>query len=225
MIATGTLAGQPLVGSHNLTIESWLWRTEVRVEALAIDAAVGDELVVTLDGTPSIVAHVTEVGQRVGHGYLAAEPLIAQELRGAVSRLVGPLNMDDMRPSEIGLAVLDFALPVTVQPALDAVLDRWSTREREAAWCWRSLLRAIAVRTGKPVAWRHDARADTVIVEADRADWQDAAAKPLLRNVDWTVLEAAPIQPGDLFEGLPVVYVRTRIDGQTHETRIQTEET
>ena len=225
MIATGTLAGQPLVGSHNLTIESWLWRTEVRVEALAIDAAVGDELVVTLDGTPSIVAHVTEVGQRVGHGYLAAEPLIAQELRLGVSRLVGPLSMDDMRPSEIGLAVLDFALPVTVQPALDAVLDRWSTREREAAWCWRSLLRAVAVRTGKPVTWRHDARADTVIVEADRADWQDAAAKPLLRNVDWTVLEAAPIQPGDLFEGLPVVYVRTQIDGQTHETRIQTEET
>ena len=220
MIATGTLAGQPLVGSHNLTIESWLWRTEVRVEALAIDAAVGDELVVTLDGTPSIVAHVTEVGQRVGHGYLAAEPLIAQELRLGVSRTVPAAARDGERPSAIAETILGGAA-VQVQPALDAVLDRWSTREREAAWCWQSLLRAVAVRTGKPVTWRHDARADTVIVEADRADWQDAVAKPLLRNVGWVVLEAAPIQPGDLFEGLPVVYVRTQIDGQTHETRIK----
>ena len=220
MIATGTLAGQPFT-SHNLTIVSWLWRTEVRLEALAIDAAVGDELVIALDGVPSIVAHVSTVGQRVGHGYLAAEPLVTQELRGAVSRLVGPLNMDTMLPSEIGLAVLDMALPVRVQPALDAPLDRWSTRERGAAWCWRSLLRAVAVRTGKLVAWRHDARADAVIVEADRVDWQDVAAKPILRNADWTVLEAAAIQAGDLFEGLPVVYARTQIDADTHETRIK----
>ena len=95
------------MGSHNLTIESWLWRTEVRVEALAIDAAVGDELVVTLDGTPSIVAHVTEVGQRVGHGYLAAEPLIAQELRLGVSRNWCPRRrVTVMRPSAIAETIL-----------------------------------------------------------------------------------------------------------------------
>ena len=221
MIATGTLAGQPFT-SHNLTIVSWLWRTEVRLEALAIAAAVGDELVIALDGVPSIVAHVSTVGQRVGHGYLAAEPLVAQELRGAVSRLVPASMRDGERPSAIAETILGGAA-VQVQPALDVELDRWSTREREAAWCWRSLLRAVAVRTGKPVTWRHDARADTVIVEADRADWQDVTAKPILRNADWTVLEAAAIQPGDLFEGLPVTYARTQIDGQAHETRIRTE--
>lgn len=219
MIATGTLAGAPFT-SHNLTIVSWLWRTEVRLEALTIDAAVGDELVVMLDGALGVTAHVLEVGQRHGHGYLAAEPLVCQELRGHVSRLVPAAVHDGERPSAIADPILGGAA-VRVQPALDAELDRWSTRAREAAWCWRSLLRAVAWRTGEPVSWRHDARADTVIVEADRADWQDAQAVPIARNSSWTVLEAAPIQAGDLFEGLPVVYARTQIDESMHETRVK----
>ena len=221
MIASATLAGRPF-SSHTLDIVSRPWMTEIRAEALTVDAAVGDELIVTLDGAPSIVAHVRTVGQRVGHGYLAAEPLVTQELRLAASRMVGPLVLDDRRPSAIAESLLG-GVAVTVQPALDGVLDRWSIREREAAWAWRSLVRAVAVRTGAAVSWRHDARSDTIIVEANRDDWAEATGAPLLRNADWIVLEAAPIQAGDLWQGLPVIYARTRLDQDTHRTRIRTE--
>ena len=190
------MPARPLT-SHSLEIVSRLWQTELRVEAVTFNgAAVGDELVLTLDGTPAVVAMVVRtVGQRYGHEYLAAEPLVTQELRAHVDRLVGPLNLDRMTPSGIAGMLVS---PVTVQGALDAPLERWTTRERPVAWAWRSLLRGVAAATGEEVSWRHDARGNRMVVEADRADWPEVALPPALqRNDHWTVYPGSPVQAGD----------------------------
>ena len=223
MIATATLAGRPLT-SHNLDIVSRLWQTEIRVEATGFQgAAVGDELVLTLDGERAVIAHVRSVAQRVGHEYLVAEPRVTQVLRGHIGRDVGPLVLDGERALEIATQIMD-PVTVTVQPVLDIAMGRWSTRERAIAWAWRSLLRGVAVSAGMDTEWRHDARSDAVRVEADTSEWPEQPMPSALVQIGdgWAEFEAAPVQAGDMVGGRPVVYARTFVDRGHHRTRVRT---
>ena len=223
MIATATLAGQPLM-SHNLDIVSRLWQTEIRVEATGFQgAAVGDELVLTLDGEQAVVAAVRSVAQRVGHEYLVAEPRVTQELRGYVSREVGPLVLDGERTLAIATQLLD-PVTVTVQSALDIALGRWSTRERSVAWAWRSLLRGVAISTEMNAEWRHDARGDAVRGEADTSDWPERPMPTALVQIGdgWAEFEAAPVQAGDMIGGSGVIYSRTYLSRDMHRSRVRT---
>ena len=99
-----------------------------------------------------------------------------------------------------------------MQPALDQEMPRWTTREREVAWVWQSLLRNIHDVTGMPVTWRHDARQHQVVVETNRDDWKDVSLPEgslLQFGGGWSEWPSFPIQAGDLVDGLPVIYSRT----------------
>lgn len=222
MIATATLAGAPFT-SHSLEVLSWPQRTEVRIEVAQVRVDLGDELVLTFDGERAIVAHVHSAARRIGHAYLVAEPLVCRELRADAPRQVGPMILDERTAGVIAAELLQPAM-TQVAPALDIALARWTTRERAVAWAWASFLRTLAGQTGAAVSWRHDARANAVLVEADRSAWTPRRMpEPTMRNEQWATYEpAVPVQAGDVIDGQPVVHAHTQLSPTMHLTRVRT---
>ena len=102
MIATAKLNGRDITSDNLDVVSNLRSSTEIRMEAMTFeDPKVGDTFEMSINGSPACMAVVREIGQRVGHQYMVAEPLVTQELRGNVSRMVGPLLQDRMKPSDI----------------------------------------------------------------------------------------------------------------------------
>ena len=219
---TVTVAGERR--SWSMTqLRTWPQIARLRIDRSAADGiAVDDPVTVDVAGVPSLTAVVTGVHRHWRHWQVDAAPAVLLHLaRDTIDAIPEGTTR---QASELARRII--GADARFDGGTDVQLPRWSTRPRTAGWALASLLATIGDRIGRTVTWRYSARADLVIVEPDRAAWEEVEPPAVQRREgEFTVYDEAPLEAGDLIPdaGGHVVAVETIVSARRLRTRVRTE--